>query len=154
MPHQAAGNISTMPEHPQSRRQYLQFDAVDPHDGKPITVQISHERLLVVARRSMGQANEARFIVPHVLQKPAAVFEGLKQDEDEDRRGVGWRCYCGIPPHSYGTDGTVGPPYNGQVYLVFVNQEGVADNWRWERADPASPALPIDHQTRFKTRLL
>ena len=154
MPVGCGGNILPMSEQPETRRQYLQLDSVDPESGKPIKVQISHERLMAVIQRGMAQAKEACHIVPHVLQKPQAIFEGLTQDEDEDRRGVGWRCYCGIPPHSYRTDGTECPPYPGQVYLVFVNRDGVAYNWRWEKADPTSPALPIDHEIRFKRRRL
>ncbi len=107
-----------------------------------------------VGRRSMGQAKECGYIVPSILQKPSAVFEGLTADDDEDRRGVGWRCYCGIPQPSYGSDGLPGRPYPGQVYLVFVNDEGVAYNWRWDKADPAEPTLPINHATRFKQRII
>ncbi len=143
-----------MAEQPVARRQYLQLDAVDPDNGKTTKVQISHDRLMAVALRSMGHASEASFIVPHILQKPTAIFEGLRQDEDEDKRGVGWRCYCGVPPHSYRTDGTAGPPYSGQVYLVFVNRDKIAYNWRWEKADPSDPALPLGHENRFKTRRL
>jgi hypothetical protein len=66
--------------------------------------------------------------VPLILQKPTAIFQGLTRDEDEDRRGYGWRCYCAIPENSYQSDGTAGFPYPGQVYLVFVNDEGVAYN--------------------------
>jgi hypothetical protein len=40
------------------------------------------------------------------------------------------------------------------VYLVFVNDETVAYNWRWEKADPDQPTLPVGHATRFKKRLL
>ena len=72
----------------------------------------------------------------------------------EDRRGYGWRCYCGIPEHSYRSDGSEARPYADQVYLVFVNDERVAYNWRWERADPDDSTLPVDHQTRFRQRLL
>ena len=97
---------------------------------------------------------EAAYIVPHVLQKPVAIFEGLREDEDEDRRGVGWRCYCGIPPHSYRPDGTEAPPYQGHVYLVFVNLEGIAYNWRWEKHDCVNSELPIHYEIRFKKRLL
>lgn len=92
--------------------------------------------------------------VPMILQHPSAVFEGLRRDEDEDRTGYGWRCYCGIPDHAYGRDGAAIPPYRGMVYLVFVNDEGVAYNWRWEQAAPDEPRLPIDHQDRFRKRLL
>jgi hypothetical protein len=91
--------------------------------------------------------------VPLVLQAPVAVFEGLRRDEDEDRAGYGWRCYCRVPDRAYRSDGTQRPPYPGQVYLVFVNDEGVAYNWRWEKADPDDPNLPDDYSSRFQRRL-
>jgi len=40
------------------------------------------------------------------------------------------------------------------VYLVFVNEEGVAYNWRWEKCDADDLTLPIDHATRFRKRIL
>lgn len=92
--------------------------------------------------------------MPMILQKPTAIFEGLRRDEDEDRGGYGWRCYCGVPAQSYRSDGTAVPPYHSQVYLVFVNDERVAYNWRWEKADPDNPKLPLGYETRFKQRLL
>ncbi len=138
----------------ESRRKYLTLEAVDPLTGSTCEVLISYDRMQAVARRSMGHAKECGFIVPMMLQKPTAIFEGLRQDEDEDRRGYGWRCYCGIPEYAYHADGTERQPYRGQVYLVFVNDERVAYNWRWERADPDDPNLPENHDTRFKRRLL
>lgn len=143
-----------MSEHSETRRQYLQLDAVNPDRGRTTKVQISFDRLQAVAMRSLGHAMEAAYIVPHVLQSPTAIFEGLRQDEDEDRRGVGWRCYCGVPAHGYQTDGAERPAYRGQVYLVFVNQDKVAYNWRWEKADPTQLTLPIGHEVRFKERRL
>ena len=137
-----------------SRRERLTLQAINPADGKLCEVHISFERMQAVGRRSLGHAKECGYIVPEILQKPAAIFEGLRREEDEDPRGVGWRCYCGIPEQSYRTDGTKAPPYRGQVYVVFVNDEGVAYNWRWEKADPDNLNLPADHQTRFKKRLL
>jgi hypothetical protein len=59
-----------------------------------------------------------------------------------------------LPEHSYRSDGSSAPPYFGQVYLVFINDERVAYNWRWEKADPDNLNLPIGHETRFKQRLL
>jgi hypothetical protein len=142
-----------MPAPERSRRDYLTVDALDPVSGQMGTVQISFDRMQAVARRSMAQAKECGIIVPQVLQHPTAVFEGLRQDEDEDRQGVGWRCYCGIPEHAYHSDGSERSPYPGQVYLIFVNDEGVAYNWRWEKADPDDTALPQNHQDRFRERL-
>jgi hypothetical protein len=40
------------------------------------------------------------------------------------------------------------------VYAVFVNDEGVAYNWRWEKADPDQPSLPVGYQDRFKKQVL
>ena len=76
----------------------------------------------------MAHAKECGIIVPMILEQPTAIFEGLRQDEDEDRHGYGWRCYCGIPEHAYHSDGTERPAYPGQIYLVFVNEERVAYN--------------------------
>jgi hypothetical protein len=135
-----------------SRRQYLSLPALQP-DGSLGEVQISFERMQTVGRRSMGHAKECGYTVPAILQNPTAIFEGLRRDEDEDPRGVGWRCYCGTPAHSYRADGSEGRAYPGQVYLVFVNDEQVAYNWRWEKADADDPALPIDHEQRFKRRV-
>ena len=137
-----------------SRRKYLTLEAIDPLDGSKREVLVSYARMQTVGRRSMAHAKECGIIVPKVLQEPTAVFEGLRQDEDEDRTGVGWRCYCGIPDHAYHSDGTERRVFPGQVYLVFVNEEGVAYNWRWERADPDDSRLPQDHSARFKKRVL
>ena len=143
-----------MSDKSESRREGLLIQAIDPGDGKLCEVQISHSRIQAVGRRSMGQAKECAYTVPHILQHPTAIYEGLRREEDEDRWGTGWRCYCGIPEHSYQADGSEGHPYRGQVYLVFVNDEGVAYNWRWEPADADNPRLPGGHETRFTTRLL
>lgn len=138
-----------------SRRGYLILKAIEPKDGTlTCEVQISFERMHVVGRRSLGQAKECGYIVPKILEGPTAIFEGLRRDEDEDRLGTGWRCYCGQPECSYRADGSTAPPYTGQVYLVFVNDEHVAYNWRWEKADPDNSKLPIGHETRFKRLLL
>lgn len=87
-----------MAEAKESRREHLILLALDPVTGKLTgEVQISFDRMQTVGRRSLGHAMECGKIVPAILQRPTAVFEGLRRDEDEDPRGVGWRCYCGIP---------------------------------------------------------
>ena len=40
------------------------------------------------------------------------------------------------------------------MYVVFVNDDNVAYNWRWEKSDPEKPTLPMGYQTRFKTQVL
>jgi hypothetical protein len=137
-----------------SRREGLHLEAVDPRTGKSTRVQIAHHRMHTVGMRSLGHAKECAFLVPMILQHPTAIFEGLRRDEDEDPRGVGWLCYCGSPTVAYDREGVPRPPYAGQVFLVFVNDERVAYNWRWEKADPEDPRLPIDYGVRFKRKVL
>lgn len=112
------------------RREYLTVAAVNPIDGKPYDVLISHSRIRAIGMRTEGQVLECAYVVPHVLQHPAAIFEGLMRDEDDDQRGCGWRCYSAIPPHTYNPDGTLRTPWPGKVFLVFINDERVAYNWR------------------------
>jgi len=94
-----------------SRRDYITLLAIEPKDGTlSLEVQISFERMQAVGRRGLGHAKESGLILPMILQKPTAIFEGLRRDEDEDKRGYGWRCYCGRPEHSYRPDGSSAPP--------------------------------------------
>jgi len=81
----------------EGRRDRLCIEALDPETGHTCVVQISQQRLLTIAKWGAWAVKEAAQIVPDVLQHPLTVFEGLRQDEDEDPRGVGWRCYCGKP---------------------------------------------------------
>jgi hypothetical protein len=136
-----------------TRREFLTIKAADA-DSRAIDVLISHDRLLAIARRGMGHINEAAEIVPGVLQRPTAIFEGLCADDDEDRRGAGWRCYAGTPDRSYTADGRRRPPWEDEVFLVFINHERIAYNWRWEKCDLDDPRLPQDYQSRFKRKLL
>ncbi len=143
-----------MPGNEESRREYITIAAANPIDGKQCDVLISYERMQAVGRRSLGHAKECAYIVPRILQHPTAVFEGLGRDEDEAREGFGWRCYCGLPDQAFLQDGTPVRPFSGQIYLVFVNDELVAYNWRWEKADSSDPRSPREHETRFRKRLL
>lgn len=136
-----------------TRREYLMIQAIDPEKGTlTAKIQISYARMHALGRRSKGQTNECAFIVPIILQKPTAIFEGLRSDNDEDRRGYGWRCYVGLPLCHYRQDGEQVDPLDGMVYVVFVNTDGIAYNWRWEQADETDPKLPINHETRFAKR--
>ncbi len=45
-------------------------------------------------------------------------------------------------------------PYKEQIYLVFVNDDKIAYNWRWEKADTRDVRLPQDHENRFGRRVL
>jgi hypothetical protein len=137
------------------RRMHILLDAFEPSTNGVCKVQISYRRMQAVAKRGIVQASECAFIVPAILLHPEAVFEGIRRDEDEDKHegGAGWQCYCGIPASSYRTDGSAAPPYADEVYLVFINSERIAYNWRWEKCDPDDPRLPKEYAERFKRRI-
>jgi hypothetical protein len=97
----------------------------------------------------MGAAKDAAYSVREVLIAPKAVFRGVREEGESE-----WLCYVGIPKHSYTRDGQTRPPRNGYVFLVFVNQERVAYNWRWEQCDGREATLPQNHEERFVTRVL
>jgi hypothetical protein len=138
----------------QTRRESLEISAVEPNSGRPFTVLISYHRLHGIKKSGSRAIKEAKYTVTHILQNPTAIFEGLCYDEDEDSRGYGWRCYCGIPQCDYTLDGQELPPRNKRVFLVFVNTDKMAYNWRWEKCDEHDNRLPIDYENRFKKRCL
>jgi hypothetical protein len=74
----------------EGRRDRITLLAIEPKD-RTLTchVQISFERMQAVARRSIGHAKECGHIVPAILERPTAIFEGLRKDEDVLSRG----CY-------------------------------------------------------------
>lgn len=93
--------------------------------------------------------------MPYVLQHPNGVFEGLCWEQDEDKsRGYGWRCYCAVPCSDYAVNGEKKPPRPGKIFLVFVNSDQVAYNWRWEKVDPENDRFPMDFQSRFRSQVL
>lgn len=145
-----------------TRRQKLALEALDPTTGKTdLYLWFKYKKIQLIGRRSRGQIKEAAYIVPWILSRPRAVFEGLCWDNDESgSRGVGWRCYCGLPNCAYKRDGTKSEPYEGEVFLVFVDDTSLVYNWRWEKSAFAEEGLPnqndLQHgpDKRFKRRLL
>lgn len=133
-----------------SRRDGLRIEARCPVKGT-ITVQIKYQQIMKLKSRSLGQVYECRDLVPWTLQNAFEVYEGIRSDEDEDPNGAGWRCYAGRPHFAYRQDGEKRDPWPGEVFLVFVNDEGVAYNWRWEPTD--ENGYPQDNSTRFRRPL-
>ena len=137
-----------------TRREYLTRQAIDPSDGTEYDILISYNRIQGLGRISRGHTMECAYNMPYVLLHPTAIFEGLCQEEDEDGRGVGWRCYCGSPECRYLKDGTPEERKPKRVFVVSINHEKVAYNWRWTKCSEDDEKLPMGHGTRFKRRLL
>lgn len=137
-----------------TRREGLFVPGIDPVSGRERPIQIDFARLQSLPRLGLGRVKEAAYVLPAVLARPTAIFEGLTQESDESRRGVGWLCFVGCPSQSFKNDGTSVPARSGYVFLAFVNAEWVAYNWYWCEADALDPTLPDGHSDRFKKRLL
>lgn len=134
----------------QVRNGYAITEGIDPHDGGLWDIRISLERIKAVGVRGMGAAKDLAYTLPHVLQHPTAIFQGVRDEGEKE-----WLCYCGIPPRTFHLlTGDARNAYPGEVYLVFVNADRVAYNSRWEKCDPSDSKLPFDFQGRFIRRWL
>lgn len=101
-------------------------------------------------KRLRGAARELAYLVPFVLQNPTAIFRGVR-DEGESQ----WLCYAGLPEDAFNhRTGERVRPWAGQVFLVFVDDDRIVYNWRWDRSDATSLRLPVDYAERFEERLL
>lgn len=133
----------------------LLYPAFHP-DGKPLTVRITRQTLLRRARLGEWMLNELEVTVSEVLERPDAIFEGIRQEEDENKgpNGAGWWCYAGIPSTRY-VDYLSGArkPTADEVYLVFVTDENVAYNLRWESVGSNLDWLGEEHPDRFRRRI-
>ena len=144
-----------------SRRNKLTRLAVNPQTGKTdFAVTLSEGRIKHLAKRG-NKADLMRItLVDNALAYPKAIFRGIRFEEDEKHscHSPGWLCYCGYPPSDFRSPGeeTVSPAR--KVFLVFVNEDQIAYNWGWERADfdawDSGKYLPANHQDRFKEQIL
>lgn len=118
-------------------QRYAYLEAVNPDDGKLYTVKLNHRRMQQMTRRGIGAVLEMAHVVPEVLTNPKAIFEGLRRDEDEkydNDYSIGWLCYVGIPSLAYCSDGREVESWENEMFLVYINDEKVVYNWRWEKA--------------------
>lgn len=134
------------------RTGYASVDAICPFDGGKWNVLVSPQRIAFINKIGGAFRYESRLIVPAVLKKPAAIFEGVRRDEDENKGSdvLGWLAYLGYCECGYGDDGAATEP-PGDPYLVFVDEERVAYNWRFDEDDLLTPDV-FEH--RFRKKLL
>ena len=64
-------------------------------------------------------------------------------------------CYVGSPTNAYNhKTGERLRPWTGQVFLVFVDDDGIVYNWRWDKTDADNLRLPVDFASRFEEQVL
>jgi len=124
--------------------------AINPTDGKRWEVYLRASKLDSTAKRGMGAARELAYLVPFVLQHPNAIFRGVREEGESQ-----WLCYVGSPADAYNhKTGDPVRPWSGQVFLVFVDDDRIVYDWRWDRADADDLRLPVDSARRFEEKVL
>lgn len=101
----------------------------------------------------MHAASDAAYLMPECLRRPAAIFEGVRWDEDDDDEADGWLCYVYSPDRAFRSDGSRRAPYEAEVFLVFLNADRIVYAWGWEDADESDGAMPYGYESRFHRRL-
>jgi len=125
------------------------LDAFNPIDCQFYKVTVRGTKADWVRQIGVGATKVLHEIVPPTLRNPTAVFRGLR-----DRDAANWLCYVGLPARAYDYEtGNRVPPWENEVFLVFVNDNRVVYSWRWEKSDPCDPRLPKGHESRFDRRL-
>lgn len=126
--------------------------------------RISQKALEIIkGRGSRGDLQIALNLVVPTLQQPTAIFRGLLREEEKVERHSGpspfWLCYCSRPYRDFDDNGNECDPHPRKVFVVYVNDEHVFYEWRWEDADlnefiANKIYLPENYRTRYKERLL
>ena len=139
-----------MPDRRKPPADCVAIEGINPADGKQGEVFLRQAKITATAKRGMGAAKELAYLVPFTLQNPTAIFRGVREEGERE-----WLCYCGQPPDAYNhKTGERVPPWLGQVFLVFADDDGIIYNWRWDKADSENLRLPADHARRFEEQVL
>jgi hypothetical protein len=91
------------------------------------------------------------YVVTWVLANPRRIYEGIRQERDDDgySDSDGWLCYSASPEATYDYETGRRLEKHERVLLVFVNKDLAVYNWRWEKEDVGNPGTPADLGDRF-----
>jgi hypothetical protein len=138
----------------------IEIEAVNPNDRTtPLIFTYSQKRLLYISRLGYrGYILESAHLVPFTLKYPSCIFRGLREDDDKySGDSPGWLCYCSLPTQDFSKNGEPTNSKPNKVYVVFVNEDKIIFNWRWENADLEAYSnkiyVPENYKTRFKEKL-
>ncbi len=129
-------------------RDCSEVPAVDA-DGSACVLLLRSRKIEETARRGSGPAHELGYTVPWAVKNPTAMFRGVREEGEPK-----WRCYVSRPGRAYDyRTGECRSAWAGEVFLVFVNDDRIIYNWRWEKADPNDADLPEGYASRFDERI-
>ncbi len=107
-----------------------------------------------VASQGRGAALELADTVRWSLLHPRAIFRGIR-DLERDVAEDQWLCYVSSPQHAYDhKTGEKRDAWAGEVFMVFVTDDRIIYGWYLCECDQSDPHLPVDHEDRFRERLI
>jgi hypothetical protein len=132
-----------------SRRGASVLKAVDPHDGGHWDVLITHDKMDWISKKGNGASLELADTVRWSLLNPRSLRRGVR-DLDREISEDNWLCYCATPRHAYDhKTGEKRPPWEGEVFLVYVTEDRFVYLWYWDKCDNLVSHLPRDFESRF-----
>jgi len=127
---------------------YIELPATLPDGSGEYKVKISTELIDDMQKHDRKLFFELQHsTVRSILLNPEFVFQGIREYES------GGHAYVARPAYAMTNDGVRVQPWQGCVFLVFVNRNGCVYNWMWDDEDPGREGMPINHKTRFERML-
>lgn len=139
-------------------RDWHEIQGLDPQTGsKNCPLYVDDRTMDLAARKGRGAALELAELVPNTVQGNwfASAWKGVT-DYDTEEGDEAWTVYVSTPPYAYDHKRAIKvDPWEGEVFMVFADGDGLIRWYGWGKADPNNPKLPIDHdQHRFGRQLL
>ena len=104
------------------------FPGLSPDGKSEWDFHLDSKKVEFVKRVSTGAVHELSKNVQFVMREiNALVFQGIRTDGHQE--GL---CYMGWPHRRFGTEGNELPVKDEDCFLVFINEERIIYNWRWE----------------------
>lgn len=132
---------ATLPAMPKAWGPLVALDPESP--DRTLELFLLDEDLRDVVDAPAHQLHELQRVVPEVVLRPAAVFEGLRR---EGSLSTG-RAYSGRPASAFDNRGQPVPLPEGKCYVVFVTPRGSVYDWDW--VPEGSAGVPKDWEKRF-----
>jgi hypothetical protein len=125
-------------------------DAMDPATlQNDRVVYITERRASEMERRGDLAVVEMYAFVGLTLGRPVHIYQGIRERDDD------WTCYVSAPePRFMGKMLPLMPEIPGDLFLVFVNGNGIAYSWRWERPGSPESDQPAEAEARFGREVL
>jgi hypothetical protein len=95
--------------------------------------------------------HELRLLVPETLRHPDTLWAGIREpDPGEDDAGY---CFAKHFPYRINGEGGQYPNKEAAVFCVYVNNDFLIYEYRWDESDRADHRYPRGHESRFQRHI-